>query len=441
MDYFDESTPLLIFVLSPTYTTVMVIRLILCSYLILNFSLISQSQVSDLSVSLANKYTYFVNYEANDGNWINYYQISYAHSLNKAFSLTAHLSFAQAAAEELYAGIGPFNGPIYETSGISSTTTFDLAMRWNVLNLRRHQLGLYAGPSVKRQAIMDSQFRYQGVQTSDLPSGYEPYTMHRLQFREDQSSYESGTESRWIGGLYLAAEYIFYPIERLGIGYTFRVRSQPQFFLEDASIGPVLRYRWADTPSEESEATGGTFQLQLLPTSVRSTGKVATQLRTQYLHTLTDRLSAGGSVAYVQGSDFPEDYVALGQDYYQYQGTALSLLAGYQLYQAGAHQLALRAGPAFRWGARAWSEGYFNSTDEETEAFIYDPTVKRGDRRFFDDLVQVEVVRSQGWGGNAQLAYSYQFTPQLAVGGVVDYQRYSDGEALAGAGVSVEVYF
>lgn len=403
---------------------------------------LAKAQAPDLSFGLANKHTYFVNYAASEQNWVNYYQLSYAHPLNKHFSLTGHLSFAQDAGEEPYIGLGMFGEPRHEANDIFSMTTLDLAVRWSLINLSRHQFSIFLGPSLKRQAIMSAVEKSTGRISSSQPLGYEPTTIHRLQERQERESYEVGTDSRWIGALYLAAEYVFYPLPQLGVGYTFRVRSQPWFFWEDASLGPVIRYRWADqTTSSQSGDRDEAFALHILPTRVGSAERTATQIRSSYRRQLDKHWSLGGNISYVQGSHFPVTHLDFETEYYQYHATLFSLTAGYQLFQTKRHRMQLQAGPAFNWSAQAMPEFFLNAVDIETETIYYDPEITEEDNKYIGDLLMVEVELKQRWGIDAGLQYTYQLNSSLGLSGIANYQHYADGESLFGVGVGIELLF
>ena len=225
---------------------------------------------------------------------------------------------------------------------------------------------------------------------------YDPFTLHRLEPREGRDSYEVGTDSRWIGAAYLAGEYLFFPIEQLDIGYTFRVRAQPWFLFENVSIGPVIRYRWADTEANQAP-THGSLALQVLPTYVSSAERLVTQVRTQYHYALTQQWGLRGSIAYLQGSRFSDDYTpALVNDYYQYHSTVLAITTAYQLLAHDKHHLSLVAGPAYYWGARSYAENFFNAVNDETNAFYYNPEAREGDREYYGNLLMVVKRKRMG---------------------------------------------
>ncbi len=297
---------------------------------------------------------------------------------------------------------------------------------------------------MKRIASMDASSRM-GLPILENDQ-YEYVNLYRLPGWAAELGYDSGIGSYWMASPYLAVEYVFYPIQQVGIGYTMRVRSHLDYFFEDVSIGPVLRYRWADDRSEQAytESSAGQIALQVIPTHLNQTDQLATQIRTQYQHTVANRWALAGAVAYTQGSHFPQQWSPESvSTFFQYQSTAVTIAAGYHLIDNYKHQLTALAGPTYRWSAYANASGLVNAIRSRDQVQLYyDLTLQPYDNySLMGDFTTVRVNRRRGWGGNAQLNYTYQVTSTVGLGGVVDYQQYARNESLVGAGLSVSLQF
>ncbi|WKN44090.1 hypothetical protein [Tunicatimonas pelagia] len=400
----------------------------------------------ELTFGLANKHTY-ASFEENETNLVNYFQLGYSHPLTKSLSLSSHLAFFQRHSEEEYLGDFATNlfdesgqlirqamTPLYSGNDIGQYLALDLALRWHLVNLPRHQLSLYAGPSLKRMAIMDSFLKRVFTTTQD----FEPLTLHQLG-REDQSpTLNIGTSSQWAIQFYTALEYVFYPVPQLGIGYTLRIRSPFWFLDEDLSIGPVLRYRLA--PNQHEGTNYHQFlSLAVLPTYIYQVDGYGSQFRMQYGNNITERWGARASLTYLQGSQFPEQYAAYDNQYYQYHSTIVAMQASLKLLRQNRSQLGVQFGPAFRWGASAKPEGFYNA--KIGNVFQYLPNISEQSPEYIGDYVQVEVEKHQSWGISGSLTYDYQVAEYFTVGAELMGQQYLDQERLVGGGLQAAIWF
>ncbi len=419
------------------YTLIFAIALIIISI----GPLYAQKQ-QDIIFGLANKHANFSNYRLYDkSNWMNYFQVGYSHSLNKHFSVTGFLSFAQMAEDNTY---------LIGANTIASFTMLGTVLRWNALNLRHHALNLYLGPSLEYMSVMNSSYqKYFFFAEKDNPDVVvEVATLHDLKKFDDFPSLNIGTFGRPTVVLYAAAEYVFYPLRRLGIGATVRFPSHifsrvidfKDVWYQEASFGPVLHYRFSPEGSDYTSNGKDQFGLHILPTYSRRADRLGWQFQTQYQRQLNSRWKAGANLTYLKGSNYPGSYPAYAQHYYQYHATIASVQGSYQLYQQKKHQLHLAAGPAFYWGAYATPQGFYNARNQEN-TLVYDPAVQKGDAQYVGNYLQVEVQKHQSWGAASSLKYDYQLTDNLYAGGILNYQWYGDGEQLLGLGLQATVAF
>lgn len=394
------------------------------------------AQSSDLSVSSSNAHSYLEGYTPLG----QYFQLSYAHPLNRTLSVTGHLSTAQRS----HSNRGHLSNIAYLSNDMFSSVGLDVALRFHLINSPRHQFSLYVGGGMKRIASIDANSRM-GLLILNADDRYDKVDLYRLPSSNDEAGYESGVGSYWMLHPYLAAEYMLYPTERLGIGYTMRVRSHLDYFFEDVSIGPVVRYRWADDYSERQYVAPSSSQvaLQVIPSSLGSTKQVVTQLRTQYQRTVVGRWAVAGAVTYTQGSYFPNQWTpSTVADFYQNQSTAIMIATAYRLLADSRHQLTALLGPTYRWRAYATASNFVNAFDVRENRLYYDEALNPYDYpHLMGEFTTVRVDQQRGWGGNAQLNYTYQLASTVGVGGVIDYQQYTKHESLVGAGVAVSLHF